>query len=287
MIKRLKSIFRQLRNRNLTVRLREQMVNSEPVFIISTGRTGTKFFENFLNNLSVSIICRHEPTPDFFELGMRKIRQGIRDCHEEILEGRAKYFSEAVAANKRYVESNPFLSYLVEDLLIAFPKSKIIWITRNPATYVVSAFSKSPDNSNAMYFYAEDDHRERVSAIDVNDPLWSSAWCNMDRFEKICWYWNHCNQTIQRQLQNIAPDRQLHVRYEEIFAPDRLRHLRSIAAFLDVDPDLVCMEKTTEKLNTNPVQMLCPAANWSAVQKTSFNQLTKTMRDQLGYDSVK
>jgi hypothetical protein len=34
-----------------------------PVFILSTGRTGTQFFEDYINQTTDNAVCKHEPKP--------------------------------------------------------------------------------------------------------------------------------------------------------------------------------------------------------------------------------
>ena len=57
--------------------------DSKVFFIVSTGRTGTKFFEDFLSQNFNEVYAVHEPRPDFFDIGISKIRKNT--SKEEIV----------------------------------------------------------------------------------------------------------------------------------------------------------------------------------------------------------
>src|SRR5947209_3172171 len=102
-------------------------------FIVSTGRTGTQFFESFFNSNFSDVLCLHEPAPDGFDIGIRKVRE--KPIAEEIVRylrsSRAGVLSKVKKRHaKFYVESNPFFSLLIPELRKAFPTARFLWIVR-------------------------------------------------------------------------------------------------------------------------------------------------------------
>lgn len=109
-------------------------------FILSTGRTGTKFFEKFLTDNFHDVLCLHEPKPsrrfkiysnlylngklsgDFIASQFIKTRNKILQNHYQ----------------KAYIESNNFMFGCVPALNNNFGGIKILHIIRNPETYIVS-----------------------------------------------------------------------------------------------------------------------------------------------------
>jgi Sulfotransferase family len=270
---------------------RTESVESLPVrFIVSTGRTGTQFFESFFNNNFPDVLCLHEPRPDGFDIAIRKIRGklGAQEIVNHLRSSRAGILSRLRKRNaKLYVESNPFFSLLIPELRKAFPTSRFLWIVRNPETYVISAYNKSPVGDNKMFFYAENDHRPRITAMDFADDRWSEDWPSFDRFQKICWYWNKCNEILARDFGN--QDDFLLIKFEELFGEKNdFRSMFKMLEFfqisgpagIDSDTFDIMMKRS---INSSKRILLQSADSWTSKQKMDFDTLTYSMRKKLGY----
>ncbi|MEJ2051804.1 MAG: hypothetical protein P8Y60_18590, partial [Calditrichota bacterium] len=77
--------------------------------ILSTGRTGTKFLEEYINHTFVFGFCVHEPKPS----RIFKLLSNLRD--QKIISDRfiANYYvrrrEQYLSLEKQYIESNPFM----------------------------------------------------------------------------------------------------------------------------------------------------------------------------------
>jgi hypothetical protein len=270
---------------------RTKRFNSLPVrFIVSTGRTGTRFFESFFNDNFPDVLCLHQPSPDGFDVGIGKIRGKLdtEEVERYLRSSRGRIFSMLSKRKaKLYVESNPYFSLVIPELRAAFPKSRFVWIVRDPKAYVVSAYNKSPVGDNKMFFYAENDHRARLAATDFPDDPWSKAWLGFGRFEKICWYWNKCNEILARDLDD-ANDMLL-IKFEHLFArEDSCRTMVKVLEFFKIhNRDRMDMSTVaslmTRRINSSPRILLHGAETWTAKQKRDFDVLTQPMREKLGY----
>jgi hypothetical protein len=270
---------------------RAKGLESLPVrFIVSTGRTGTHFFESFFNGNFPDVLCLHEAKPDGFDIGIRKIREKL-DTEKIVNCLRSSRVGILPRLRKRhakvYVESNSFFSLLIPELRKAFPTSRFLWIVRNPKTYVVSAYNKSPVGDNKMFFYAENDHRDRMTALDFPSDRWRADWRKFDRFQRICWYWNKCNEILAQEFANQGDF--LLMKFEELFSSEsNYRGIRKMLQFFQINVPRGMDENTLDVLmkrgtNSSERIVLDGAETWTDNQKMHLDEVTYPMRKQLGY----
>jgi hypothetical protein len=243
-------------------------------FIVSSGRTATKFFANFFMENFDNVLALHEPAPDLFDVGMDKYRYPNKfvSTKSQLKKARYSQYKKLIENNfKIYIESNPNLSFLLPEVKKIFPNAKILYITRDLPSYLLSAYNKSPDNSNKMHFYADNDHRKRLSPIDINDTSYIDLWSTMSRERKIAWFWTMCNNII---LEDIRDMDYLHVKYEDIFIGNKkIEELKKIIKYFELPFDEsrdLYANALSQKKNTNSKKIL-----------TKFNEIKKIKRDQL------
>lgn len=267
--------------------LRPQIL--DVTFVVSTGRTGTKFFETLFKNTHEDFYSVHEPRPDFFDLSMNKIR---KNWSSDEIQNYINHHRKAVwhkmikDRKKRYVECNPFNSLLLDELKLNFPKAKFIIITRDPKTYTKSGLNKSP-NSTSIMFYADNDGRKRLSALDYENDKYNSQWKNFTRLEKISWYWNKCNLILIDFLEK-NPKKSLHISFERLFGnseEDKIMELKKLAKFSDFNLN----EQKTSKIlaillnkkNSTEKVLFEGHENWSSEERSKFNELTAEASEKI------
>lgn len=111
------------------------------VFILSTGRTGTKFMADYFAALGEDILAYHEPVPSRrFRILSNMYTAG--KVNEEILIRIFKFTRHKIIANpslaKYYIESNNFLYGYCDLLPKVFEDCHIIHIIRDPRDYITS-----------------------------------------------------------------------------------------------------------------------------------------------------
>lgn len=265
----------------------------DAVFVVSTGRTGTKFFETFFNNIDSHTFAVHEPQPDFFDLGIEKYREKkpAKIVSDYIFQKRDAYLRSFCAQRvKRYVECNPFLSFLLPEIKAVFKKAKFIVVTRQPETYVKSALNKSPLDDGAFYFYGKKDKRIRLKASDIEEDPYQKDWDSFSRMQKIAWHWSKCNEILMDFLKENQSTC-LHIHFEDIFTKDTAKKLETIhqmLAFVDVKltEEQVQNLLTLTNVKKNPTQELIfeGIEGWSEEEKEQFYALTKTVKDRIYND---
>lgn len=260
------------------------------VFIVSTGRTGTNFFESFFNQLNNNIHAVHEPQPDFFDLSMNKIRNDWNDnkIEETIKESRQKYLIQLSKHRvKYYIESNPFIPFLLPNIKNVFKKSKFIIITRQADTYVESALNKSPLDDGKIFMYDDNDGRKRLSAKDFKKDNYFAAWDKFERHEKIGWYWNKTNLILLdflKQNKSIC----LQIKFEDFFLSNKETQQEiciKILNFLNINYNDHTLERLLKELNVkkNATKELVFGGynEWSTEQQKKFNEITKEATQQI------
>lgn len=272
----------------------KKLSNRNLYFIVSTGRTGTNFFESFLNLASNQVYCIHEPQPDLFDISIQKVREKLDSA---AIKNIIAYYRNAElkkfinSGKQKYIESNPFITFLLEEIQSLYPKAKFLFIYRDIDTYLLSAMNKSPIDNGVNNFYAESDGRKRISASDFDEDSHKNKWSKMSRSQKITWYWNKCNRTLMSFEKN-NPTKTKHISYEAFFSKDeteKRESIKTVLSFFDIN-------FTEEKLNTLIAQTKVKKNNTKEKYISSLNVLTenekqfvtehtKKLRNQLGYHS--
>jgi len=128
-----------------------------------------------------------------------------------IIDNRQEYIN---SFNKSlYVESNHLIYGLLDLFAGSFPNSKVIWIIRDPRTWIRSAL-----NSTAYHLYGPfdwDSVNLSVRAYNFPEDPSGERWGGMSKFEKYCWYYSRVNQRAFELMKKI-PDFRV-FRYEDLF----------------------------------------------------------------------
>ncbi len=118
----------------------DSAVPGEMTLILSTARTGTKFFETYLNRTCEGILCAHEPRPSrrfkFMSNLYLRGKLGKSSVWRAYYLGRRNIWRRL--KGRRYVESNNFLFGCAPALRSHIPGLGIVHIVRHPVDYAVS-----------------------------------------------------------------------------------------------------------------------------------------------------
>jgi len=180
-----------------------------PVFILSTGRTGTRFFEDYLNQTSEKAICRHEPRPSrrFKFLSNLYLNEKIsaRTVIRIYLFSRKRLFRKT--GDRIYIESSNFMFGCIPPLNAHFDRIRIIHLVRNPVDYVKSHLGHGFWRGHKKFFAKYVPYwLERLEVDDPSDPV-----------QLLAARWNEVN----RQIGSYAETNPyLLVRFEELFSRD-------------------------------------------------------------------
>ena len=112
---------------------------NNPIFLVSTGRTGTKFFSNFFSMYGIDVASYHTSsfTRALNVLGNMYWGKLVSRSMMKFLWQRLK-FKRIKSHASRYIECNPYYYNMIDIILDCFPGAKFIFIIRTPKAFIVS-----------------------------------------------------------------------------------------------------------------------------------------------------
>ena len=167
-------------------------------FIISLGRSGSKFLADLLDCAPCSLVY-HEPyTDDKMFFGLRYY-YSADIVMNNYLEERFKKLLPANDYITHYGEVNSYLRYEIDWLKKRFNPT-LIHMIRDGRDFVRSALKR--DTYTAF--------DKQVQIVPRDGDTYSVKWYAMDRFQKLSWYWMHSNEYISSKVDRF-------VRFEQYF----------------------------------------------------------------------
>jgi hypothetical protein len=277
--------------------------NLKPNFIISTGRTGTKFLVYFFNALSKEIDARHEPKPNLLKLkwqfgtGKITLEKAMKIFQKEKM-GLYKTIKKPY-----YIESNPRLRYFIPIIKQIFPNYKIVHIIRDGRDWVRSAMNRGiyssiidiiptpvikflrfiiPDNISLPQFgiiNLQAYYRDlwRFSIDDFTEKTYHKKWTHMTQFEKLSWNWNRYTEEIYYEIRENANI--ITVKFEDIFdRENQYRGLKKITNFFELDDfwedsDLNLDVIFSKKINISKTYNFPHWKNWKKAWLIKFEEI--------------
>lgn len=180
-----------------------------PVFILSTGRTGTQFFEDYINQTTTDAVCRHEPAPSrrFKFLSNLYLAQKVNPAFIKKIYRRSRSRLFRKVGDKRYIESSNFLFGCIPPLNGLYSDIKVIHIVRHPVGYTKSHLGHGFWKGHKKFFARHVPYwMEQMEVADSSNPI-----------QLLSARWNLVNRQISSYAQTNS---YLLVRFEELFSRD-------------------------------------------------------------------
>jgi hypothetical protein len=178
-----------------------------PVFVLSTGRCGTKLLDEILNS-HPSVKSFHNPKPEL-SYHSQKSFESIQKSEQQLTEGidmaRYELVRDTFVLGKQYVETNNRITFFAYQLAELFPKAKFIHLIREPKAFIKSGINRNWFESGKL---SEESRLIR--------PL--EGWNAEDQIEKIWWLWNETNSFIDQFKSQLDPERKLTILAEDMFS---------------------------------------------------------------------
>jgi hypothetical protein len=218
--------------------------NYSPVFILTTGRSGSKFITNLLNCAS-NIIAYHEPQPTLQYFSNYAFHhQGEADILTNMIDAaRMELILEVFIKNKIYVESNQCLTFFAPVIATLFRKSKFVYLVRHPGDFVRSAIRKGWHKNDSIW------ESGRVKIAD------GDQWENMDQMERLSWLWMTTNSFIEKFKEQVNTHRIVTFQFENLIK--KIKEARKLLKFVgavDIKPEKIkeVQEKRINELFIHP-----------------------------------
>jgi hypothetical protein len=270
--------------RKLTVfQLRSELNKyiQKPVFFLSTGRCGTKWFsELFVKDKSLSVF--HAPIPDLSIQGKYaweitrssdiKISSMSGLLLSEIFfSGREQHLRYTAKAGKRYVETNNYITFFAPVLADIFPDSQFVQIVRDPVSFIRSGIDRS------YYIDGNVDDLKRIREKNESEKY---KWESLSRYGKVAWLWNETNAYIKEFSKHISDDRFMTFPFDL----SETGGVKSIIEFLDFDiPERKIRAQLSRKKNAQKERHCPPFEKWSQKQKQEVISITSELADNYNF----
>jgi hypothetical protein len=113
----------------------------KPVFVISTGRSGTKYVATSYR-FKPNVVATHKGSPEM-KIAHTRLKNMSLQCRMKILDAvRSEQIFSAHTANLTYLETNHHLTSFSDAIPTLYPNSKFIHITRSFSDYLSSSIKR-------------------------------------------------------------------------------------------------------------------------------------------------
>lgn len=220
----------------------EEVLDQKYVFVLSTGRCGTKLITEILLK-SPLLRVEHSPKPELEYASSIVHRDSIEDDALRLAIVAARFdlfFLDTFLRGRIYVETNNRVSLFGPALAKLLPNAKFIHLVRDPADFVRSGMRRNYYNGRTVQHQRLDGSR-------------NFEWNYFSPAEKIMWEWNEINSRIEDLKSELSSDRVLTIKSEALFSC--LDVTRQIYGFIGVDNpfDSKRGERALSRLLSKPV----------------------------------
>lgn len=225
-----------------------------PLFILSTGRTGTTWLASVFEHAGARAV--HEPGPRWLRLVGNAHAAGAmtRERAARIVRRvRLELVSPPTFDGRPFVEANSLVSGLAGPLLDAFADAHVVQIVRDPVGYVGSALAWGQYRLAGRVLNVVPYRRLAAPQFDPWSPVARMRWARRDQFDRLCWTWMAQNRAMRTQGEGNP--RFSIVRFEELTDRDAgtstLHRLFGLAS-LDADVDAAVRGANSMKNESAP-----------------------------------
>jgi hypothetical protein len=248
----------------------------EPVFVLSTGRTGTALLSELLQ-LAGGVDVYHAPRPELVRVSRRAYEQigSDLDLFVEVLKtSREELVLQSVRHGRVYVETNNRVTFLAPAAAVAFPEARFIHLTRDPTSFVRSGMRRN--------WYSGTHHHDVGRIVPVGADPAAAAWEGWSRPAKIAWLWNETNRFIVDFFATIPAERHLFARAEDLFTD--VDTARSLVEFCGARPpdDAVIAARIQAPVNVQRTGEFPSSDAWTDSERATIREIT-TLAGRFGY----
>lgn len=236
-------------------------------FVTGNGRSGTVFLADLLSKSENGWIFHEYPSLD--RKGFVNAYLGQKELIPErlkLIEDRKKQQPDMI-----YGEVNSYLRYQIP-FLRTFT-SEVFHLVRNGKDVIRSMVNRNPQS------FTDQDTQGTKRIFPYGDDPYVSKWSSMDRFERLCWFWQY---SILKMCKEKVPI----IQFEQVLTSyEYLREKLLIPTGVVLDFDVWDSERDVIKNETNPFKKEFPSyEDWSEKQKDSFSFICGKAMDLIGYD---
>ncbi len=237
-------------------------------FILGFGRSGTAFMANFLNQAAGTHVF-HEPAfEDFYaharaHYNPKAAENYIHGFRKKEMCLRMRHIPSGV-----YGETNGNLRCHANAIKKEFPNAPLLHLVRDGRDVVRSHMSRRTMTLKNPF---------SMSMHPVESDPWKDRWSGMDRFARICWYWQEENRRLRTNIGKTVQFEKIISSYEyfssEILAPCQVEIDKKTWETVVVSPRNTTKEFSMSKWN-----------DWTPEQQKSFRDICGDEMEKCGYE---
>ncbi len=251
-----------------------------PVFFLSTGRCGTKWFSELLKK-GDKIKVLHNPYPNLFIQGKRVYEEYCRDnensrsdlIKEIYFAGREEYLRYAYKTEKRLIETNNGITFFAPILAELFPTALFVHLYRHPGEFIRSGIRRD-------YFTDSVEDIRRISPPEGSPEY--SKWKSSDQIEKTSWLWNETNRFIESFKANHGQHRTFDLNFNEL----KEESVHQLIDFLGISG--ICERKVSnmlsKKINVQKSGSFNKYESWKDKDKEKVRRICGELAERYGYE---
>lgn len=262
----------------------DRMFNSySPVFVLSTGRSGSKFMAKLFNSPG-EIRAYHEPSPSlmYFSNFAFHNQNENKILEKMFLSARMELIIKEFIKDVIYFESNQCLTFFAPSIINVFKHAKFIHLVRHPGDFVRSAIRKGFHKNDSIW---------ESGRVKIDD---NKIWEKMGHIEKLSWVWNTTNFFIEELKQKIGNKRVYTCKLEDISKKEKIKELLSFIGAKDVllEQNHMLHQKIENKFRIRPNEPLNMKktenfpfySDWDYDTKTEFKNTVGNLAIKYGYE---
>ena len=245
-----------------------------PIFFLSTGRTGTKWFANLFKQQK-QLITFHQAVPTlaiqnkfyYNILNDKTLSEKTKyEIGKEIfLAAREEYLLYSYKTQKNFLETNNDMLFFAEVIAKLIPNSKFVHIYRHPGDFVRSGLARG--------WYQDNIVEQKMIKPNI------ANWQQLNRIEKIAWLWNESNTFIENFKQKIDKNRI----FELNFSSFSIQDIMQLANFIGIKLNEKKINKLkNKKINTQP-NPYPKYKDWTEKDKNTLKNICGKLAQKYGY----
>lgn len=250
------------------------MAIKAPVFVVGTGRCGTQLMADLfkMNQQVDSFHIRNSEVDSFYRF---VAWNELPIDQSPLINSRRRWVQESYQREKIYFESNPYLSFHIEELYSQLD-AKFVFLVRNPEAVIRSHVSKgwynsAPErvNSTLTLGLQYDWKVNHAFGRFVPKGAFYNLWKRYSQIGKLSWMWNMVNKRIYSQLENIPVSNQFFLGIEDL----DFDVFQKLENFVGVNSGISPINFRST-MNRKPNKRKKNTDTWTADEKAEFEKLT-------------
>ncbi|GBE06030.1 hypothetical protein BMS3Abin10_01672 [bacterium BMS3Abin10] len=239
-------------------------------FIVSTGRTGTRWLAGLLN-LSKDALVEHEPVP-IETWAHKEAARDLNTAVQYVKEFRRKEIYLRVSGRrlliKTYGEVNGILRRHIEPILKYIPGVVLLHLVRDGRDVIRSLISRGTYSGNHSVYYDFQPH--------IVDE-YSDRWNKLSEFEKTCWLWQWENKYMRQHIDQRA-------RFEDIISSYALFR-KQILEPLGIELEKAVWQASVQRpKNVTKEYAIGSWDDWTVEQQKQFIRICSKEMQEYGYE---